>query len=213
MNGKHLVHNLIILDESGSMQSIKEPVIGMFNSIVTSSKEIASKYPEQEHLVSMVSFNSLGVRTYLYSQPLISLDVISGQNYRPRSMTPLYDAMGFSIGRLRKEVETIPDYNVLVNILTDGFENASKEYTGNSIRNLIDELKKTGKWTFTYAGADHDVEEAASRMSISNYISFNKSEHGLHSFLQKEVRARHMLHQKLYKRKSVADNYYSDDEK
>ena len=213
MSGKHQVHNLIILDESGSMQSIREPVIGMFNTIVAGSKEIASKYPEQEHFVSMISFNSLGIRTYLLSQPLISLDVISGQNYRPRAMTPLYDAMGYSIVRLRKEVETLTDYNVLVNILTDGFENASREYTGYSIRNLIDDLKKTGKWTFSYAGADHDVEFAASRMSISNYTRFDKSMHGLHSFREKEIRARHNLNQKLNERKNVADNYYSEDDK
>jgi hypothetical protein len=59
MQNNHQVHNLIILDESGSMSSIKSLIINGFNELVQSVKGIEEKFPEQEHLISMVSFNDL----------------------------------------------------------------------------------------------------------------------------------------------------------
>ena len=58
MENKHQVHNLIILDESGSMNSIKPLIINGFNSLVKSINEVEEQFPEQEHLISMVTFNS-----------------------------------------------------------------------------------------------------------------------------------------------------------
>ena len=59
MNKKHQVHNLIILDESGSMESIKKPIIQGFNEIVQTVKGIAKEYPEQDHFISLISFNTI----------------------------------------------------------------------------------------------------------------------------------------------------------
>ena len=56
MEKKHQVHNLIILDESGSMQSIKSFIINGFNELVQSIKGIQKQFPEQEHYISIVSF-------------------------------------------------------------------------------------------------------------------------------------------------------------
>src|SRR4051794_19867919 len=137
MNNKHQVHNLIILDESGSMESIKKTIIQGFNEIVQTVKGIEKEFPEQEHFISLVSFNGLGHKLLHFIDPANKLDQIDETRYKPGASTPLYDAIGFSINKLRQALQGQTDYNVLVTILTDGEENASKEFSGNDIRKLI----------------------------------------------------------------------------
>ena len=160
MEQKQKVHNLIILDESGSMESIKPTIINGFNELVQSIKGIQKQFPEQEHYISIISFNGYGNKIMHFMDDVSKLNTIDSSNYRPYSMTPLYDAMGFGFTKLKTELESQTDYNVLVTILTDGEENASKEYTGTVIKNMIEELSE-GNWTFTYIGTDHDVEKMA----------------------------------------------------
>src|SRR5690554_445854 len=102
MDSKHKVFNLIILDESGSMQSIKRTIIDGFNEVVQNVKGIAQKFPEQEHLITFVTFNGLATRILLENEPVERLGPIDENSFRPEGMTPLYDAMGQSISRLRK---------------------------------------------------------------------------------------------------------------
>jgi len=189
MKNRHQVHNLIILDESGSMSSIKPQIISGFNELVQSIKGIQEQFPEQEHFISMVSFNDIENKILHFVDPIEKLDTINDSNYTPASMTPLYDAMGFSISKLQHYLDGKDNYNVLVTVLTDGEENASKEYTGSLIKKLVDDLKQQ-KWTFTYIGADHDVEAMASRMNIFNTMSFDKNEQDIKKMFMRESKSR-----------------------
>ena len=166
MKTKHQVHNLIILDESGSMELIKEPIISGFNELVQTIKGIEKDFPEQEHFISLVTFNGRGRKVIHFTEPAAKLETIDSRKYQPNSSTPLYDAMGDSITSLRQALEKQTDYNVLVTILTDGEENASKEYNGDAIKKLVEEMKQSG-WTFTYIGTDHDIEKFAMNISIT----------------------------------------------
>ena len=189
MQNKHQVHNLIILDESGSMDSIKSLIISGFNELVQSVKGIEEQFPNQEHLISMVSFNDLNNKILHFADPVNKLNAINDSTYNPASMTPLYDAIGFSISKLKQHLEGKDNYSVLVTILTDGEENASKEYTGTAIKNLVDELKQE-KWTFTYIGADHNVEKMAATMNIYNTMSFDKNVASIKRMFIKESKSR-----------------------
>ena len=189
MQNKHQVHNLIILDESGSMSSIKSLIINGFNELVQSIKGIEKQFPEQEHIISMVSFNDLDNKILHFVQPVNKLDSINDSTYSPASMTPLYDAMGFSISKLKQYLEGKENYSVLVTILTDGEENASKEYTRSVIKNLVNDLKQQN-WTFTYIGADHDVEGMAFRLSIDNAMSFDKNDQDIKRMFASESKSR-----------------------
>lgn len=189
MQNKHQVHNLIILDESGSMSSIKSLIINGFNELVQSVKGLEGQFPEQEHLISMVSFNDLNNSILHFVDPVNKLDAINDSTYNPASMTPLYDAMGFSISKLKQYLEGKENFSVLVTILTDGEENSSKEYTGTAIKNLVDELKHQN-WTFTYIGADHDVEGMASKMNIHNTMSFDKNDSDIKRMFARESKSR-----------------------
>lgn len=211
MKTKHQVHNLIILDESGSMESIKEFIISGFNELVQAIHGIEQQYTEQEHFISFVTFNGLGQKVIHFRDPAAKLHKINGMRYRPTSMTPLYDAMGDSINRLRQELEKESDYNVLVTILTDGQENASKEYSGAAIKKLVEAMKHLG-WTFTYIGADHDVEKFAIDISITNVLHFKKDVHDINRLFNEEKAARARYSQKIRDKRDTGEDFYKPDE-
>lgn len=211
MEKKHQVQNLIILDESGSMNSIKTTIIQGFNELVQTIKGIEKQFPEQEHFISFVSFNSLRQNLLHFIDPVIKLKQIDDKSYKPDASTPLFDAMGFSINKLKQSLQGQTDYNVLVSVLTDGEENASKEFSGNDIKKLVEELKQN-RWTFTYIGTDHDVEKIAFSLSINNTLVFNKNAADIKDMFVKENRARSKYSQKIRDNEDTSSNYFDDTE-
>ena len=203
----HKVFNLIILDESGSMESIKNTIISGFNEVVQTVKGVAKEYPEQAHFITFVTFNSLQIKTLLENEQVEKLKEISNREYNPTSGTPLFDAMGNSISQLRKITQTHSDYNVLVTILTDGEENSSKEYNGVTIKKMVDELKQEN-WTFTYIGANHDVEKFAAAISINNIMKFEANEQDIQKMFSKEKASRMAYSKKIRNKEDTGSNFY-----
>jgi len=210
MDKKHQVHNLIILDESGSMESIKKTIIQGFNEIVQTVKGIEKEFPEQEHFISLVTFNGIEQKLLHFIDPAKKLEQIDDSRYKPNASTPLYDAMGFSINKLKQVLQNQTDYNVLVTILTDGEENASKEYSGNDIKKLIEELK-LNRWTFTYIGADHDVEKIAFSLSITNTMIFTKNEEDMKNMFSREKSARAKYSAKIRMNEATNNDFYETE--
>lgn len=209
MSNKHQVHNLIILDESGSMESIKEPTMQGFNEIVQTIKGVQQQYPEQEHFISFISFNGLGRKTHLWKQPANSLAQLNASTYQPDASTPLFDTMGISMGKLAAELNGQKDYNVLVTVFTDGEENASVEYSGELIKKMIEDLKMKN-WTFTYIGTEHDVEKMALSISITNVVRFEKNAKSMKNFFAKEGMARKAYSEKIRMKSDTTDNFYEE---
>jgi hypothetical protein len=211
MENKHKVYNLIILDESGSMQSIKKTIINGFNEVVQTIKSVALEYPEQEHTVTFVSFNSSGIKKIHENSKIESLNQIDEQSYHPSSGTPLFDAMGASFFYLNSiiEKENPKNYNVLVTILTDGEENASKEHTVQSIKAKIEELSLKN-WTLTYIGANHDVDLFASRISITNVMKFETSEDDMQRMFTRDRNARMSYSKKIRLSEDVSNGYVEE---
>lgn len=191
MTNQKQIFNLIILDESGSMSSIHKSIVNGFNELVGSIKGTAKQQPEQQHLVSLVTFNSLGVKTKLDRSDVSELEKISYEQFEPDAMTPLFDAIGLSVNHLKKGLKELKEseYHVLVTILTDGEENASEEFNQQLIKSMVDELKETN-WTFTYIGANHDVVNTAAAISISNTMAFSADDDGVEEMFKKETKAR-----------------------
>ncbi len=206
------VYNLIILDESGSMDSIKNATISGFNELVQTIKGIEKQYPEQQHFISFITFNGLGVKTHLDKQAVSNLSEIDGKSYQPNSMTPLYDAIGLSVLKLRVDLAGHENVNVLVTILTDGEENASKEFNGQQIKSIVDEQKALG-WTFTYIGANQDVEKVAATISITNTMHFNANEADVKAMFVKEQTSRMRYSEKVRNKEDLREDYYSGNDK
>ena len=213
MENKHKVYNLIILDESGSMGSIKKTIINGFNEVVQTIKSVALQYPEQEQTITFVSFNSSGIKKMNENSKIELLNQIDDRSYTPNGGTPLFDAMAASFFNLNWiiEKENPKNYNVLVTILTDGEENASKEHNAQSIKEKIEQLR-LNRWTFTYIGANHDVDVFASRISITNVMKFETNEDDIQRMFMRDHNARMNYSKKIRDFKDVSDGYFQQPE-
>lgn len=172
---KTRIFNLIILDESGSMESIRKQTVDSVNETVQTIREAQKQNDETEQFVSFVTFAG-EMKTVLDCVPAKKVKELSKKDYTPGGMTALYDAMGTSISNLRSKIET--GDRVLVTIVTDGYENASRHFNVQNIKELVSELKKRN-WVFVYIGANHDVEKAAMEMNIGNVTSFTADAKGV----------------------------------
>ena len=172
---KTRIFNLIIIDESGSMEVIKQQAINSVNETIQTIRAAQERNENQEHYITLVSFNDR-VKTINDCAAIDKVQELTAESYQPDCWTALYDAMGMSLNALRAKVADID--KVLVTIVTDGYENASREYSGKAIKALVEELKAKG-WVFAYIGANHDVEAVAASISITNTMSFKATNEGV----------------------------------
>lgn len=210
---KTRIFNLIIIDESGSMQSIKKAAIDSVNETIQTIRSAQKKHEDQEHYVSLVTFND-DVKTVYECVPVDEVKELTAETYQPDCCTALYDAMGISLNALRKKVAE--DDKVLVTVVTDGYENASKEYSGKAIKALVDELKTKG-WVFAYIGANQDVEAVAATISITNVMNFETTSAGTHMMTDRVNRSRERLYCCMAKPDFSAaeanENFFDEDDK
>lgn len=187
---KTQVFNVVILDKSGSMNRIRQAAVDGFNETLAGIKKAQEKYADtQEHYVSLVTFCSCAVEYVLDKVPVAEARPLTMDDFRSCCLTPLYDAMGMTLTSMRNHVSRIEDAVVVVTIITDGMENASKEYTGPAVKELVEQLKGEG-WTFTYMGANQNSVEVAFTLSIRNARNFDYSSHGTREGMAKETSTR-----------------------
>lgn len=209
---KKRVHNLIILDESGSMQSIYQPALTGVNETLQTIRESQKENEDQTHFVSLIAFDSGHYNQIYCNAPAEKAIDITQEQYRPGGCTPLYDAMGRSINELRPDV--VKGDVVLVTVITDGYENASREYNGKAMKSLVEAMKKEG-WVFTYIGANQDVEAVAASMSIDNRLAFDADDESTVAMFEHEKRSRKRFFSKLSRNMPMCDlstGYFDDDD-
>jgi hypothetical protein len=149
---------LIVLDESGSMQACKDSTVRGFNENVQAIKK---ERPDAD--VSLVVFNYPGKdRTILWNQKAEGLRELTDADYIPDGNTALCDAVCNAIDKLGDDGKS----SYLVTILTDSEENASQTFHWADMAERIQARQKTGRWTFTYVGANQDLHEVARRTGI-----------------------------------------------
>ena len=139
---------IVILDESGSMQSMGMEPVQAINAFI---KEQQKTLGDDGSTFSLWKFNTT-VTKLIDDQNLH--DVKEFTDYVPDSCTALLDAIGHAITTKRKKEK---HNNVVVVILTDGHENSSSDYTPEKIRKLTAEMEKDHNWKFIYLGANQDA--------------------------------------------------------
>lgn len=181
------VRNLLIIDESGSMYSIYHPSLTGLNETLQTIRQAENDNPEQEHFVTLVSFNTGHYNEIYKNTPAKQTTDLAESSYSPNGGTPLFDAMGRAITDMDKIAGK--DDVVLVTIITDGYENASREYIAPVIKNLVETMQAKG-WVFTYIGANQDVTAVAESMSINNHLFFEANANGAQEMFRKDKESR-----------------------
>ena len=173
------IYNVIILDESGSMSSIYKETLASMNEVLSGIRKNQEEFPEQRHYVSIVTFEGSGiegVKTRRDRVPISNVEPFTEKDYRPGGCTPLFDAMGKTFNEMEGLVH--PDDKVFATVITDGMENASREYSGKIIKNMVTRLREKG-WAIAYIGANQDAIEVAREMNISSALNYDASPEGL----------------------------------
>lgn len=187
---KAKIYNLIILDRSGSMESIKKEAIDGYNETLGTIKAAQLKFLDnQEHYVSLAAFCGCGVDMIYDKVPAKDAEKLTPQKYEPCCATPLYDAIGKTCKQLKKFIGDDEMANVVVTIITDGCENASREWTGHAIKELIENLKEEG-WMFSFIGSEYNSKEIAAQISITNTIQWAKTSVGTQQMFVDDNNAR-----------------------
>ena len=155
---------VFILDRSGSMSGLESDTIGGFNAMIEKQKK-----QNGECYVSTVLFDN--VSEVLHDRvKLADIKPMTDKEYTVRGCTALIDALGGAIhhiGNVHKFArnEDVPEHTVFV-ITTDGMENASRKYSSDKVKAMIERQKEKYGWEFLFIGANIDaVETAAQTMS------------------------------------------------
>ena len=172
-------HICMILDRTGSMESIKQDTIGGFNSYIAAQKSLPTPAT-----FTLVQFDSQDPFEVIHKFTDIQMvGDLTAQTYMPRASTPLYDAVGRGINDLRAGLGGLPEAlrpkKIVVVIVTDGQENASREFTGAQVRKMIADAKEAG-WQFVFLSADESAISDSSSLNIdaSNAAFFRKNKMG-----------------------------------
>lgn len=161
---KNLTEIVFILDRSGSMSGLEQDTIGGFNSMINQQKNA-----EGEALVSTILFDN--VSEVLHDRINVKdIQPLTDHDYMVRGCTALLDAIGGAIhhiGNIHKYArrEDIPEHTMFV-ITTDGMENASRYYSSNKVKQMIERQKIKYGWEFLFLGANIDAVETASLFAL-----------------------------------------------
>ena len=160
---KNLTELVMILDRSGSMGGLESDTIGGCNSMMAKQREA-----EGEVLVSTVLFDDR-IEVLYDRVPLDKVPQMTDEEYYVRGCTALLDAVGRAIhhiGNVHKYIreEDRPEKTIFV-IITDGLENASREYTYDRVKQMVEQQKEKG-WEFLFLGANIDAIRTAGRFGI-----------------------------------------------
>ncbi len=161
---KVLTEIVFILDRSGSMGGLEEDTIGGYNSMLKKQKKETG-----EAIISTVLFDD-SVEILHDRRNLKDVKKITDREYYVRGCTALLDAVGGAIrhiSRVQKELpeEERPEKTLFI-ITTDGMENASRLYTYEKVRKMVEKKKKKQHWEFVFLGANIDAVAEADKFGI-----------------------------------------------
>jgi hypothetical protein len=177
---KRTVYQLIV-DRSGSMAGMEHQVISGYNEQLQAAQGVQGRYPDQEIVMGLRFFDH-NVGSNVADFKLVNdLLPLSMNDYQVNGTTALLDAIGKSIYDIKTRFGhhiTNEDTSVVMIIITDGHENASKLVDTQQLREKIMKLQQQGNWEFIFFGADLDVNEINTILKIPQlkYHNFEKEE-------------------------------------
>ena len=179
MERKNNITELVfILDRSGSMSGLEADTIGGFNAMIEKQRK-----EDGECYVSTVLFDNCS--EVLHDRIKLSeIKPMTDRDYTVRGCTALVDAIGGAIhhiGNVHKYArpEDVPAHTMFI-ITTDGMEKASRRYTSDRVKEMIERQKERYGWEFLFIGANIDAVETAARYGINRdrAVNYNADKEG-----------------------------------
>lgn len=168
MTKQGLTYIAMILDRSGSMSDIKTDMEGALNTFLTDQKTIPG-----DCQVSLFQFDDEYEAVFTHQD----IEFVPKVEIVPRNMTALYDAVGKTVNWLGEHFNKMKEEDrpekVIVVIITDGLENASKEFTQDKVREMIKHQEEVYGWAFTYIGANQDAYAVGGSVGVAASSSLN----------------------------------------
>ncbi|NUO90880.1 MAG: VWA domain-containing protein [Terrabacter sp.] len=162
MTDPNLTHLYFLLDRSGSMQSIKDDTEGGFNAFIEEQRSQSGQCR-----VTLAQFDDQYEEVYR-DRPVAEVPPLQ---LAPRGSTALLDSIGRLVGEAGQRLAALPEHErpgvVVVGIMTDGHENASRELTHPQVKAMIERQTKDYGWQFLYMGADQDAIEVGSSIGVA----------------------------------------------
>lgn len=183
------VEIVFILDNSGSMMAVRDDAIGGFNSFLSDQKSVPG-----EASMTLVLFNDR-VTTLCDAVPLEDAHALTVSTYQPSGFTALLDAIGVTFTKVGKRLEGLehkPD-KVIVAILTDGQENASREYTHGQVADMIKHQQERYSWEVIFMAANQDAFRTGESLNIKagntgNYVASKYGTRDAYRLMSRGVR-------------------------
>lgn len=209
MGKKSLMELVFILDRSGSMSGLESDTIGGYNSMLKKQKE-------QPGDVSVTTILFDDHYEILHNRlEMEAIHPITEKEYYVRGTTALLDAMGKTIKKMVNFQKHAPGKKqakqVLFVIITDGIENASREYTYNQVKEMVDYQKEKYDWEFIFLGANIDAYEIANRFGIHRDRAVNYHADAKGTTLNYEVLSETVMHMRV--NESINDSWKEKIEK
>lgn len=166
---KGLTQIVFVLDMSGSMSPLTMETIGGYNTMIADQKK-----EEGDALVTTVLFD----HRYIMIHDGINIKEvkdITTAEYMPAGMTAMLDAVGMTINHVGQKLAAMPEWErpekVIFTIITDGYENSSKEFDWPTIKNMIKHQREKYSWVFTFLGANIDTDKVSDDLGIDQMLS------------------------------------------
>ena len=194
---KKTIHALTIIDKSGSMQSFRGRTIEGINSNIAA---LRSEVDENTTILNTQLQFSSGDTWYNHGVPeqsekdfvfkrigesVTNIADMTESDYIPNGGTPLLDAIGLGIEKLKefhKDDLGSDDLSIIVTVFTDGEENSSHKYTRDQIKQMIEHFQSDGKWTFSFVGCGSfdrvAATSAAYGISSGNTVAYAATDVG-----------------------------------
>jgi len=162
MTDANLTHLYFLLDRSGSMVSLREDTIGGFDTFIAEQRTAPGRCR-----VTLAQFDNE------YDEVYADRDIAAVPSLVlvPRGSTALLDALGRLVVTAGERLAALPEQDrpgsVIVGVMTDGYENASRDWTHDRIKALIEQQSTEYGWQFLYLGADQDAIEEGAKMGFA----------------------------------------------
>ena len=156
----------VILDRTGSMEPIRDDTIGGFNRFMEDQKGVPG-----ECLLTLVQFDSQDPFEVIWrGVPVKDATPLTRNTYVPRAATPLLDAIGRGINDTGKRLGELSEADrpgkVIFVVITDGLENASREFKRATIKEMVERQRDIYKWEFVFLGANMDAVKEGAEMGV-----------------------------------------------